>query len=486
MLHPSSLRIYLVLTVILVTVLATGVLADESLSHAILVFDNPVYTNMPVWVHIQFPDGNTMLSANLRYPYSDQPGFFSVHDFEVTLDGQPLPRLKPVHSGDFMFCGNPYGSAAPASSPQGRLPLHLFYSFNKPGTYMVRYKAYDDWGTQDKKLVAESEWTPVEVKPFSPEQRSAWVKDRIAHQPSDVGLVVGDYLPSLLALPDEKVLPVFLKWLHHPDDFVQKYALNALDYYGDDVIKREIPRVIVKEGPTEALAYYLSWHRDLFQPVSGELVDSMIPFLKSNSAKTVGGTLHAFVFMRPNSEWKMPPAVSKRIEAAVWNAVPHILEFNERDAIWPLVLFIGGEKTERAHNLLWELAEIPSVRGQALGLMPSYKDPTDLPKLGRLIVDGDSQADEIPGPMYHWFGADAVPFVLDGVKKSPNPDVVKECVTELVRMNSVDGFRLIKDSLENNRPNKEAVVKGLRNGLDKPQASEADLLKIINEKIASE
>ena len=133
-----------------------------------------------------------------------------------------------------------------------------------------------------------------------------------------------------------------------------KYALNALDYYGDDVIRREIPRMLAKEGPTDDLAYYLSGHADLFQPAARRLADSIIPFLNSNSAETAGAAVHSLDVLMPLKAvhfseypqprlyiWKEQPAVPKMIEDAVWAAVPHIRTFTQREALLPLVKLHG-------------------------------------------------------------------------------------------------------------------------------------------------
>lgn len=486
-----SLRRYLlvhaVLLVMLIVALDTAAIADAAVIRATLTFDDPVYTNMPVWVHVQFPADQNTLTSSLRYPYRDEPWFFNVNDFDVTLDGKPLPRLKHASDAPQISSGMELGSGAPKNSPRGRLPLHLYCSFSKPGTYMVRFKNYDHLNQKERKLVAESEWTPLVVKPFSTGQRKTWVNDQIAHQPDDVGLIVGDYLPSLLAAPDDAVLPVLLKCLHHPSVFVQNYALNALDYYGDDVIKREIPRIIAKDGPTELLGYYLSWRKALFQPVGKQLADSIVPFLGSDSATTVGGALTAFRFiMPPFYKWDEQPTVPKTIEDAVWAAVPHIRTFKEREALWPLVLFLGQLKTDRAGDLLWQLADVPSVREQALGCICWAKNLADLPKLGPMLASGDKSAYPLAYELRSSFGDAAIPYILEGIRKGGVPSVVESCVRELVQANSVEGFRLFKDALENDRPYKQTVIKLLRSDLSHSwQTSENDLLKLVDERLAS-
>lgn len=370
------------------------------------------------------------------------------------------------------------------SSPQGRLPLHLCYRFSEPGSYVVRLRSYDPWTSQGRKIVAESEWTPLEVKPFSAEQRNAWVSDKVAHQPDDAGLIVGDYLPSLLARPDQQVFVAVLRCLHHPNRLVQDYALSSLDYFSDDAIKREIPQVIAKEGPTEPLAYYLSWRRQLFQPIGKQLVDSIIPYLESNSAGTAGAAVHALLFMMPPSyQWDGQPAVPDAMVKAVWAAAPHIRKFKEREALWPLVLFMGQLKTQRAREFLWQMADVPSVREQALICLCYPRNVADLPKLGKLLV---ASTGSLAYGLRNAYSEAAIPYLLEGTKNGRSRTVVESSVRELVRSASLEGWQLCKDALENNRPYKWAVVNVLRSespGLR--HASDADLLELVHRKLAS-
>ena len=110
----------------------------------------------------------------------------------------------------------------------------------------------------------------------------------------------------------------------------------------------------------------------------------------------------------------------------------------------------------------------------------------DLPKLGPLLALGDkldtSDSSEIAGEIHRAFGDAAVPYLLEGIKKGGDAE---SCVVELARSNSVEGFGLFKDALENDRPYKQAVVKGLRDVLPNSwQPSEAELLNIVNERLA--
>ena len=226
------------------------------------------YVEMPIWVHITFPRDRDIDNANLRYPFIENPRFAWGHDFEVMQDGQRLPEREDPDGGAVTLNMPGGGSCAPPSSPTGRLPLHIFYRFTRPGHYRVRYVQHEQMWTgsytglrtpggaaKPDKLLLTSEWIEVEVKPFTLAQRRAWQRERLAHPPGDVGLLVGDYLPSLLASPDAEVLPAFLNALYHKDSQVQSFAMGSLCYFGKDTLTRELPKLIKEHGPTPLLAY---------------------------------------------------------------------------------------------------------------------------------------------------------------------------------------------------------------------------------------
>jgi beta-lactamase regulating signal transducer with metallopeptidase domain len=209
-----------------------------------LTFKEPVYQNMPVWVSIT--------SVNIRYPFRSEPWFAWGHDFEVMRDGKPLPRVKNAghFPSPFYSVGFWGGSINVPNAPAGRLPLHLWYRFDKPGTYRVRYIRHDDhWSPGafstdgegnivPSKIVQATDWVTLEIKPFSTKQRKTWQKQQIANLPRDPGKLVGDALPSLLASPDETSLPAFLRSIKHKDKIVQQYAVHSLRYFNQAVLKQ--------------------------------------------------------------------------------------------------------------------------------------------------------------------------------------------------------------------------------------------------------
>ena len=162
--------------------------------------------NMPVWIAVDIP-----LNPRFAYPFSVCPWDFGGYEVQLRKDGSVLPSLpapKCVHQ-----------STSPiAVSRTRRLPLHLIYRFDTPGTYGVRVSG--PILTPDLSGVARtgvSDWHEIRVKPETPEQHRAWLR----HMASGVTVPPsgwrqsGDFIASLLASTDEHVVRT-LAWLLPP------------------------------------------------------------------------------------------------------------------------------------------------------------------------------------------------------------------------------------------------------------------------------
>ncbi|HOS42661.1 MAG TPA: DUF881 domain-containing protein, partial [Armatimonadota bacterium] len=228
---------------------------DPAYPKATITVKGDAYAAMPIWASIGFPPGFDLYRLNLRYPFAYEPWFTWGYDCEVTRDGQPLPRRTPnTITHGMIINGLGWGSAAPSTSPTGRLPLHLFYRFDRPGTYRIRFVLHDEhWigpgiiskradGTVvESKVLLVSEWQDLVVKPYTAAQRQAWQQQQVANPPTDTGLLVGDYLPSLLASPDSVVLPAIKKAAAHRDPLVQGFAKKCLLYFANAEVSQPTP-----------------------------------------------------------------------------------------------------------------------------------------------------------------------------------------------------------------------------------------------------
>ncbi len=329
------------------------------------------YVNMPIWIEIQLPDP---LRHSLRYPVTIRPADFGGHQFEVRRDGVLLypnstGHAPPMAGGGLGTFGM-VGSGALVGLPHepknpSRLPLHLLYHFDKPGTYEVRYVGYDFRYPMEKHILVRSPWVPLQVSPLPPGKRQAWLDSMRSAEPSDPVEWVSDYLPSLLAAPDAAVLDLLKDALYQPNDVVRQYALYALFHFDDTLLFDWIPATIQTSGPTPDLAYLLSWRRDLFQPRGYDIVHAALPYLKSRSPLLTAGALQTLYFVKPQYDWKKHPEVPGMLNRAVAGEVERLIGTHNATILQPLALYLGTWKTERSRKLLRQLVAEGTVREQA-------------------------------------------------------------------------------------------------------------------------
>ena len=224
--------------------------------------DGPAYTGMPVWLKIGLP---LEFGRVVRYPFVLGPAGFGCNQVEVRRNGRMLP-LQPGSNWSrygITINGNICGSYSPAGDAQAsRLPLHLLYRFDVPGIYEVRYTPLPgpaEIAVPPAEFQARSEWTPIEVLPAEPGQRSEWLRSLRDRAPSDAAELLTDTLPSLLGVPDEASFEILAGYLYHPDASVQRYALDGLYYWPDEYTLPRLQSLLLTRGPSDAVTRYLAW-----------------------------------------------------------------------------------------------------------------------------------------------------------------------------------------------------------------------------------
>jgi len=260
----------------------------------------PAYIDMPIWIQVGLPDPQW---RSLRYPVTIWPADFGGHQFEVRRDGVDFPPIKLANSFPKSFSGpgglGMIGGGSMLGLPhepknRSRLPLHLIYRFDQPGRYEVRYTGRDMGG----QVLVRSGWLQFEVQDFPPSQRTAWLAEMRRTAPSDPAELMSDFLPSILAVPDRTVLSMLEDYLYNSSDLVRKYTMYALYAFDNDLVIQEIPRLVEKRGPTDELAYLLSWRRNQFQPQASALVHSIVKYLDSPTPLLSSGALQALYFVK--------------------------------------------------------------------------------------------------------------------------------------------------------------------------------------------
>jgi hypothetical protein len=197
------------------------------------------FAGMPVWVRLDKPWGK----GSLRYPFHTEPWDVGPGWFEVRFQGQELGILPllpyPPPPGFDMVIGLP--REVPPKYLH-RVPLHLVYGFDRPGTYQVRYTEYRDRpGSAEKTVYQQSEWTAIEILASTAEQRRTWFQTLAVSPPGETVELLSDFLPSLLAARDEPSLRVLAPYLESPDSLLRQYAAYALNYFDSGLLHRVLP-----------------------------------------------------------------------------------------------------------------------------------------------------------------------------------------------------------------------------------------------------
>jgi hypothetical protein len=432
-----------------------------------LSLDEPVYTSLPVWIKtdLAYP-------YEARYPYSEDPSDFGPNEIELKRRNEAMqPRSFP-RFGNSPGSGIQDGSVAPPNAPENRLPLHLKYPIDEPGTYSVRWTAVRHvlvGKRQTKVVVGRSDWLTFEVKPSTPEQRDAWLEKTLAAVPTDPGPLVGDFLPSLLvASPDPRVLRRVLDLLYSKDQLVSGYAFDSLGLFHADELRAQALELTHHRGLSDRMAYLLSWHPQ-FQDRREELVQATLPYLQSSDDRQVAATLQllGWVVHPPKVSWPASSDIPGRADRAVLAAAPSLLK-RDGDIPQMLALYLGGVKSDESRGLLWQLVEgAGSGHEQALIVLTWIGDDRDLPRLGEwLWRPGDADIygrdlSTLPYGLMHGYGDRAIPYLEQAISASPYVFVRTESAEQLILKQKPAAIGFFLDAVQNHRFYKQELIQWL-------------------------
>jgi len=395
--------------------------------------DQPVYTGQPAWVRAL--DGPRQ---NIRYPFRAAAGDIGCNRLEVQHDGVLLKQL-PIRGGpnrSGILCG----SAAPQGSPMYRLPLHVLYPFNSPGTYSVRWTVEAPTSPPARqKPIAQSDWLTFTVLETTPEQHEAWTKNLLANAPQDDGLLAGDFLPSLIAAaPDPRALETLVKYLYADNAMVSGMAASALEEFPQPQVLRAVADSLEKHGPSDELAYFATYHNGWTEDDEDKIVHAAIPYLQPQSTTLSSAKqlpryaptqtsaaikLLQFIFYIPNHAWPANSELASYADAQVLQAAPNIMANANMNAVQQLAEYLGAmQSSPRAHELLLQIAERSDNAGeQARGCLTWHPRAEDLAHLAAVLVapgDADSRGTDrssLPYALVKGYGDDALPYLENAV-----------------------------------------------------------------------
>jgi hypothetical protein len=428
-----------------------------------LSLEEPAYLHMPVWIAVKRP-----LPYDVAYPYALNPGNFGGGRFEVRQNGIILRPLEIPDSGGVVTGGILNGSIAPAGSPRGRLPLHLQYRFDTPGRYEIRFigTRLDVGavpGAQEMQVhrvqVDESDWTEIDVLPYSDAQRRNWIEEQIAKMPSSPGLLVGDAIPELLSVPDELSLRAILPELYHPDGLVRRYVVASLTMFDKALVAHELTSLIRDKGPTEEIARMLDQTEELFEGGHQALLSAMPGFLKSGLPLEQAGALQYLVWSQ-NHDWGKTAEFKTRLSALVLTVAPGILEQSDSRLHQLLAEALGSIKSDPSRDLLWRMIETGKAEEQSQIALAWIGDPRDLPRLAGLLTkttpgDPDSMYSSLPYSLHRAYGEASLPLLKQAARDTTQVGVRVACAEELIIAGQTEGFQYLLQAM-NARPSGKA------------------------------
>ncbi len=395
----------------------------------------PARAGMPVWLRVKLPYEQ---EPSLQYPFMIFPAAFGCYEIEVKRDGKLLPRIADLGSQAFMgitIAGNICGSVALSSEPhfKGRIPLHLQYRFDQPGTYEVRLIERRP-GSQAPPV--STAWTRIEILPAGAGERQQWLADLIAHAPTSAADLLSGFLPDILGIPDDQSLAILTGYLYHADRIVREYAMYGLTYWPEQQAAAAVWDVMRDKGPTDAIVDYLLHVKTFAPDHAAQMAEGAIPFLQSDSAVLTLGALRAISRIVLATDSRVSAPLRARAEDALMRAADHFAHADPQ-TVNDYVSAIGQVRDAHAHDLLWDLVNRHVGYEQALIALTWRKDLPDLPKLAELALqpsDGRTQDHELaslPYALHNAFGDAALPYLQRMVEHSPYARVRTESAREL-------------------------------------------------------
>jgi hypothetical protein len=419
-----------------------------------LIVDQAATTKSPVWVKVGGPPGSF---PEVRYPFPFGPAHFGCAVFEVRRNGVPLPRIPVRDFVGFAGSGPICGSIAlPAPEPtRNRIPLHLAYRFDQPGLYEVRY-SYRPALVDGSPTTAYSEWTRLEVRQGTDKQRRQWLQ--ALPVPGSPGLVLTDYLPSILGLPDDTSLRLLVPLLYHADSLVRDFALRGFGFWSEAEATAAARQALRQRGPCEGVVRLL-----------GEKVEAaeLLPYMKSSDPAVMLGVLYGFQALYRTGQ------AGAAEDAAVIAAQDHFLRSTDEQTRGNYVALLGSVKDPRAGKLLWQVKEAGGTAAeQAFIAITWRKDPADLPKLG-LRMSNSSE----PYALHNGYGEASLPYLETALVQHPQIFVRGACARELIVAGRPSGFTYVLEAIEQNTGVKGEMVQFLKDRF--PELRQMDEAAIV-------
>ena len=433
-----------------------------------LSLEQPAHVGGPVWAHIQVPPFPRY--GDVQYPVGVAPADFGCHQVEVRRNGTLLPRIPMRPTGGIvngLTCGN-IGIPGHEMQHRNRLPLHLWYRFDKPGVYEVRYARRGGLpGTRDSAPVFQTAWARIEIQSAEP------TISRV--RPQDPAEAISDYLPGILGFPDAAHFSLVAEYLYHPNETVRQYTSLGLAYWPDDEINRSLAELLHTRGPSDVVV-----ERTFRTPGA---VDFILPYLRSDNPVLIRGAVTGVTRLL----FADPPLLSAesrvRTENALIAAVENVLRTGDGQTGNNYASALGGVHDPRARDLLWDFVNRDVLTEQSLIAITWFRNPADLPRLATLLeapAKGDAMQRtyaSLPYAIHRAYGDAAIPLLESAIEGSGHVWVQTNCARELVQAGHRSGFAFIAQAIEQNKFYRREMVQFVEDSF--PELRGADDSKVL-------
>lgn len=418
----------------------------------------PAYAGEPIWVN-----ATSGPIQNVRYPFHAAMEDIGCNRMELKRDGVSLPKLPLRSTAD--QSGILCGSAAPPGSPPHRLPLHALFDMKEPGNYSVRWT--------ETSSHAVSDWVSFEVLQPTPEQHETWLSGLLARPPDNAGLLAGDFFPSLMAgVPDARVLKVFVSYLHAEDRMVSGMAAAGLEHFPLSEVRPLVIESVVQTGPSEAIAYFATYHLGWTQADENRIVHAITEYLEPSrvpSQSAAAFTLLRFIFDIPNHAWPADPELKTYADRQVLEAASSAIASGDTEVAHELALYLGSMSSPESHDLLHQVAERTDGAGEQARIALTWRaDPADLPRLAVVLTEpGDpdlrgTDRSSLPYSLVRAYGDAALPYLEKAVSSSPYVWVRTQSAEQLALHNRPAGFQFLIETVEGNPPYRTELIQWVR------------------------
>ena len=194
------------------------------------------------------------------------------------------------------------------------------------------------------------------------------------------------------------------------------------------------------------------------------------------------GALTALQFVRLGYDWSAHAEMPGKIVSAMSDEIPSLMTSQSSAVRQQLIEFLGTLKSDQARSLLWQFADDPRQRDQALICLGWVADPKDLPVLGAMLLDDKPGMSSLPYILRKAYGDRAIPYLLKAMNGTPI--IQLECAKELFQANQVEGYRYFAQAIRGHSPFREAALARLQDlTRTLPQHDDATILRYLDEKI---